>query len=44
LDNDLKKEEVKKNYFINFKDKLTDEQRGVVDAINGNNNIFFTGK
>jgi len=44
LDNDLIKLEVKKNYLTNFSDKLTDEQREVVDAINANNNIFFTGK
>lgn len=44
LDNDLAKQDVKKSYLINFKDKLTGEQREVVDAVNANNNIFFTGK
>lgn len=44
LDDDLKKHEVKKNYLISLTNKLTDEQQKVVDAINVNNNIFFTGK
>lgn len=44
LDNDLVKLEVKNNYLNNFKDKLNDEQKEVVNAINTKNNIFFTGK
>lgn len=44
LDSDLIKQEAKKSYLINLKNKLTDEQQEVVDAVNANNNIFFTGK
>lgn len=44
LNNELVKHDVKKSYLMNFKDKLTVEQREVVDAVNANNNIFFTGK
>lgn len=44
LDTDLIKQDVKKSYLSSFKDKLTDEQQEVVDAVNANRNIFFTGK
>lgn len=44
LNNELVNHEVKKSYLSNFKDKLTNEQKEIVDAINANNNIFFTGK
>lgn len=44
LDSDLIKQEVKKSYLTNLKNKLTDEQQEVVNAVNANNNIFFTGE
>jgi len=44
LNDELVNQSVKKSYLVNLKDKLTDEQREVVDAVNTNNNIFFTGK
>lgn len=43
LNDELIKENVKKSYLVNFKEKLTGEQQEVVDAVNTNNNIFFTG-
>ncbi|XP_050436125.1 ATP-dependent DNA helicase PIF1 [Adelges cooleyi] len=43
LDDDLKKETVKKNYLMSYMDKLSSEQREVVDAVNSKHNIFFTG-
>lgn len=44
LNNELVNLDVKNGYLSNFKDKLTNEQQEIVDAINANNNIFFTGK
>lgn len=44
LDADLMKIDVKKSYLNNFKSKLTREQQEVVDAVNTDRNIFFTGK
>jgi len=44
LDIDLIKEDSKKMYLNKSKHKLTNEQQEVVDAVNANNNIFFTGK
>lgn len=44
LDTDLNNQEVKKNYLSNLNDKLTKEQLEVVNAVNANRNIFFTGK
>lgn len=44
LNDELINQNVKKSYLVNLKDKLTNEQREVVEAINTNNNIFFTGK
>lgn len=44
LDADLIKIDVKKSYLNNFKSKLTNEQQEVVDAVNADRNIFFTGK
>lgn len=44
LDTDLIKQDAKKNYLSSLKNKLTDEQQEVVDAVNANKNIFFTGK
>ncbi|KAL4149367.1 hypothetical protein QTP88_003328 [Uroleucon formosanum] len=43
LNDELMNQSVKKSYLVNLKDKLTDEQREVVEAVNTNNNIFFTG-
>jgi len=43
LNDELINQNVKKSYLVNFKDKLTDEQREVVEAVNSKNNIFFTG-
>uniref|UniRef100_A0A2H8TMV8 ATP-dependent DNA helicase PIF1 n=1 Tax=Melanaphis sacchari TaxID=742174 RepID=A0A2H8TMV8_9HEMI len=43
LNNELINHNVKKSYLVSLKDKLTDEQKEVVDAVNTNNNIFFTG-
>jgi len=44
LNDELINQNVKKSYLINLKDKLNDEQREVVEAINTKHNIFFTGK
>jgi hypothetical protein len=44
LNNELVNHDVKNGYLINFRDKLTNEQKEIVDAINANYNIFFTGK
>lgn len=44
LDNELKTLDVKKSYLSNSKDKLTAEQQAVINAVNANYNIFFTGK
>lgn len=43
LDHDLKNQEVKKSYLSSYKDKLTEEQQEVINAVNANHNIFFTG-
>ncbi|XP_050535314.1 ATP-dependent DNA helicase PIF1 [Daktulosphaira vitifoliae] len=43
LDDDLKKEVIKKNYLMSHKDKLSKEQLDVVNAVNSKHNIFFTG-
>lgn len=44
LNDELINHNVKKSYLVSLKDKLTDEQQEVVEAVNSNNNIFFTGK